>query len=322
MQSLTNRVKDELVAVTVQSNSARMAELAAMIRYGGVMGMVDGIFKVVIEFNHLGASRRIMKELSELLQIDSQLYSVQPYNTDPRYHVVVEEGAAELIRRVGLITRGGHPVVGLPPRVINGTVTDTEAAWRGAFLATGFLQDPARASLLEVEAPSIEAALALVGCARRCGLVARTKETRMGIRTAIRDGDAVGAMLTRMGAHMTRLEWDKERLQREATTSTNRLANFDDANLRRSAQAAIAAAARAERALEILGDSVPEHLAEAGHLRVRHVQASLEELGKLAEPPMTKDAIAGRIRRLLSMADKVATEQGVPDTKSALKTEA
>ena len=31
----------------------------------------------------------------------------------------------------------------------------------------------------------------------------------------------------------------------------NRLANFDDANLRRSAQAAIAAGARVQRALEI-----------------------------------------------------------------------
>ena len=47
-----------------------------------------------------------------------------------------------------------------------------------------------------------------------------------------------------------------------------RLANFDDANLRRSARAAVAAAARVERALEILGESVPEHLAAAGTLDV------------------------------------------------------
>ena len=30
-------------------------------------------------------------------------------------------------------------------------------------------------------------------------------------------------------------------------------------------------------------------------------QASLEELGQIADPPLTKDAIAGRIRRLLAM---------------------
>ena len=50
----------------------------------------------------------------------------------------------------------------------------------------------------------------------------------------------------------------------------NRLVNFDDANLRRSAQAAVAACARVERALEILGDDVPEHLRYAGELRLAH----------------------------------------------------
>ncbi len=33
---------------------------------------------------------------------------------------------------------------------------------------------------------------------------------------------------------------------------------------------------------------------------------------------MTKDAIAGRIRRLLTMADKRASDLGIPDTESAV----
>ena len=107
-------------------------------------------------------------------------------------------------------------------------------------------------------------------------------------------------------------------MRREVRATANRLANFDDANLRRSARAAVAAAARVERALEILGDSVPGHLLAAGRLRVEHRQASLEELGQLADPPMTKDAVAGRIRRLLSMADKKAAVDGIPDTESAV----
>lgn len=107
-------------------------------------------------------------------------------------------------------------------------------------------------------------------------------------------------------------------MRREVRATANRLANFDDANLRRSARAAVAAAARVERALEILGDEVPDHLVAAGQLRVTHRQASLEELGQLADPPMTKDAVAGRIRRLLSMADKKARTDGIPDTESAV----
>ena len=119
-------------------------------------------------------------------------------------------------------------------------------------------------------------------------------------------------------AHESVLAWEERRMRREVRATANRLANFDDANLRRSARAAVAAGARVQRAMEILGEDVPAHLLEAGRLRLEHQQASLEELGSLADPPMTKDAIAGRIRRLLAMADKRAAELGIPDTEAGL----
>ena len=103
-------------------------------------------------------------------------------------------------------------------------------------------------------------------------------------------------------------------MRREVRATANRLANFDDANLRRSARAAVAAGARVERALEILGEEIPDHLQLAGRLRLEHKQASLEELGQLHDPVLTKDAIAGRIRRLLAMADKRAIDLGIPGT--------
>ena len=59
----------------------------------------------------------------------------------------------------------------------------------------------------------------------------------------------------------------------------------------------------------------------AGDLRLEHKQASLEELGQLHDPVLTKDAIAGRIRRLLAMADKRAEDLGIPDTEASLTPE-
>ena len=160
-----------------------------------------------------------------------------------------------------------------------------------------------------------------MGAARRLGVAAKAREVRGTDRVVVRDGEAIGALLTRMGAQDTRLVWEERRMRREVRATANRLANFDDANLRRSARAAVAAAARVERALLILGEDVPDHLAAAGALRVQHRQASLEELGQLADPPMTKDAVAGRIRRLLSMADRKAKDTGIPDTESAVTAE-
>jgi DNA-binding protein WhiA len=226
---------------------------------------------------------------------------------------VVQDGEA-LARQTGLIDTRGRPVRGLPPRVVSGSVCDAEGAWRGAFLAHGSLTEPGRSSALEVTCPGPEAALALVGAARRLGIQAKAREVRGVDRVVLRDGDAIGAMLTRLGAHDAVMAWEERRMRREVRATANRLANFDDANLRRSARAAVAAGARVERALEILGEDVPDHLREAGTLRLEHKQASLEELGQLAQPPMTKDAVAGRIRRLLAMADKRAADLGIPGT--------
>jgi hypothetical protein len=114
------------------------------------------------------------------------------------------------------------------------------------------------------------------------------------------------------------MAWEERRMRREVRATANRLANFDDANQRRSARAAVAAGARAQRALDILGEDVPDHLRLAGQLRVQHREASLEELGQLHEPALTKDAIAGRIRRLLAMADKRAHDLGIDDTEAGL----
>jgi DNA-binding protein WhiA len=137
----------------------------------------------------------------------------------------------------------------------------------------------------------------------------------------VRDGDAIGVLLTRIGAHDCVMAWEERRMRREVRATANRLANFDDANLRRSARAAVAAGARVERAMEILGADAPDHLLDAGRLRLEHKQSSLEELGSMSEPAMTKDAVAGRIRRLLAMADKRAADEGIPNTEAAVTAE-
>ncbi|GAB94463.1 putative WhiA family regulatory protein [Kineosphaera limosa NBRC 100340] len=321
--AMTAKVKDELSRLPVTKPCCRKAEVAATLRFAGGLHIISGRIVIEAELDTASAARRLRAALTELYGVNSELMVISAggLRRTSRYVVRVQEGGEALARQSGLIDVRGRPVRGLPPRVVNGSTCDAEAAWRGAFLAHGSLTEPGRSSSLEVTCPGPEAALAMVGAARRLELSAKAREVRGVDRVVIRDGDAIGAMLTRMGAHDAVLAWEERRVRREVRATANRLANFDDANLRRSARAAVAAGARVERALEILGDEIPDHLREAGNLRLEHKQASLEELGALAQPPMTKDAVAGRIRRLLAMADKRAQEQGIPGTEAVLTEE-
>jgi DNA-binding protein WhiA len=322
--AMTAQVKAELANTPITKTCCRKAEVASMLRFAGGLHIVSGKIVVEAELDTGAAARRLRKDIAEVYGHQSDVVMVQGngIRKGSRYLVRIVKDGEALARQTGLLDQRGRPVRGLPPAVVSGGSCDAVAAWRGAFLAHGSLTEPGRSSSLEVTCPGPEAALALVGVARRLGgISAKAREVRGVDRVVIRDGDAIGALLTRLGAHESLMAWEERRMRREVRATANRLANFDDANLRRSARAAVAAGARVDRALEILAEEVPDHLKLAGYLRLEHKQASLEELGALHDPPLTKDAIAGRIRRLLAMADKRAEELGIPDTEASLTPE-
>jgi len=318
--AMTAAVKDELSRLTVTKGCCRKAEVASLLRFAGGLHLVAGRVVVEADLDAGSTARRLRKEVAELYGHASDVHVVAPggLRKGNRWVVRISKDGEGLARQSGLLDGHGRPVRGLPPSVVSGAICDAAAAWRGAFLAHGSLTEPGRSSSLEITCPGPEAALALVGAARRLGVQAKAREVRGIDRVVVRDGDAIAVLLTRLGAHEALISWEDRRMRREVRATANRLANFDDANLRRSARAAVAAGARVERALEILGQDAPDHLLEAGRLRIEHANASLEELGALGAPPLTKDAIAGRIRRLLAMADKHARDLGIPDTESSV----
>jgi len=318
--AMTGLVKDELSRISVLKPCCRKAEVSTLLRFAGGLHLAAGRIVVEAELDTGAAARRLRKDVAEVFGHSSELIVLAPsgLRKGNRYVVRVTKDGESLARQTGLVDGHGRPVRGLPRQVVSGTSCDCESAWRGAFLAHGSLTEPGRSMSLEVTCPGPEAALAMVGAARRLKIHAKAREVRGVDRVVIKDGDAISALLTRLGAHDSMLAWEDRRMRREVRATANRLANFDDANLRRSARAAVAAGARVERALEILGASAPEHLIVAGELRIKHRQASLEELGQLAEPALTKDAIAGRIRRLLALADRRAMELGIPGTEAHL----
>lgn len=318
--ALTADVKEELLGVDAGKTTVRAAELATILRLAGGLHLISGRIAIESELDSPELARHVRKALAELYGVRSEVsvISASGLRRTNQYLVRVIDGGETLARQTGLLDARRRPIRGLPNRLTTGSREELAALWRGAFLAHGSLTDPGRSAALEITCPGNETAMALVGAAGRIGVAAKAREVRGVHRVVIRDGDAIAAMLRQMGAENTVRSWEELRQKREVRATANRLVNFDDANLRRSAQAAVAACARVERAMEILGPQMPEHLRYAGELRLSHREASLDELGHYADPPMTKDAVAGRIRRLLAMADKRAVELGIDGTEASL----
>ncbi|WP_166986405.1 DNA-binding protein WhiA [Canibacter zhoujuaniae] len=321
--SQTSVVREELRQIEVCDQGVRNAELITALRFAGGLHNISGRVALEAEFHSPYILQRMRKALFEMYGVVTEAKQLPVNSTKPGQPMFLfrtSDGEA-IARRLGLLDSRRQQVRGLPNRVATGSPDELAAAWRGAFMARGMLTAPGRSASLELTSPTNEAAMALVGAAGRLGIQAKSREIRGQVKVLIRDPEAIAEMLSKMGATKSAEFWNNQRQDREKRATANRLVNFDDANLRRSAQASAAACARVERALEILGDDVPEHLKVAGQLRLTHREASLDELGSKAEPPLTKDAIAGRIRRLLGMADKVAKQLGIPGTEAAIPRE-
>lgn len=323
--SLTADLKYELTRLKPTASELRLAELSVILRFTASVHVVNATMILEAEFDSSQLANRVKSELQDLFGIDSkvEILHASGIRKASRHNLRVLKQTDLLIRQTGLYYPTGKPVRGIHSRFISDSADVAAAVWRGAILAHGSLTDPGRSSSLEVTCPSNEAASSLVGLAKRLGITgAKSREVRGVHRVVVREGDEIASLLKLIGATTVFEKWNQLRVKKEVRTSANRLANFDDANLRRSAQAAVAAGARVARALEILGPDIPAHLKYAGELRLQHKAASLDELGHLASPPMTKDAVAGRIRRLLAMADKLAEDLGIPNTEAYLGDEA
>ena len=155
--------------------------------------------------------------------------------------------------------------------------------------------------------------MALVGAAGRLGISAKAREVRGVHRVVIRDGEAISAMLALMGATDTVAQ-----LGGAAPAPRGARHGEPPRQLRRRQPPPLGAGRRRRvrprraRAWRSSATTSPTTCKYAGELRLAHRDASLDELGHHADPPMTKDAVAGRIRRLLAMADKQAADLGVP----------
>ena len=176
--AMTAAVKDELSRLSVSKTCCRRAEVSSLLRFAGGLHIVAGRVVVEAELDSGSTARRLRKEVHELFGHHSDVHVITSggLRKGTRYVVRVVKDGEGLARQTGLLDPRGRPVRGLPAHVVSGGSCDSEAAWRGAFLAHGSLTEPGRSSSLEVTCPGPEAALALVGSARRIGVSAKSRE--------------------------------------------------------------------------------------------------------------------------------------------------
>lgn len=301
LERVTAELKRELGAVREERPGVRHAGLVTQLRLAGEVGVRDGTTTIRAGFDSPAPALRMRSELGALHGRGGlRAEVVTGGGGTPRYQVRVTAPGTDLARATGLVDRTGRPVLGLPPAVVAAGPAVAAGVWRGALIARGRVARPAGRVRLVVSCPGPAVVLALVGAARGLGVLAAPQETVSEHRVVVRDPESAEALLRSVGAPGVAEVLSRVPVAPRDTTSTD--GSLQTVNARRAATAAAATTERVRVALRALGDDVAPHLREAALLRLEYPSLSLAELGRLADPPLTKDTVAGRLRRLVRLS--------------------
>jgi len=173
------------------------------------------------------------------------------------------------------------------------------AALRGAFLAAGSVTDPRRGYHLEFACRTDDAVRALTGLLAALGADAAVTRRRRRPLVYVKGASGVADVLAIAGAARAVLALDDLLALRYTKNLTRRRVNSEAANAARSAATS---ARQREAALRVSRgrrqDALTPALREGVRLRIAHPHYTLAELGARARPPVSKAAMAYRLREI------------------------
>ena len=100
------------------------------------------------------------------------------------------------------------------------------------------------------------------------------------------------------------MEFENIRILKEVNNASNRAVNCDLANVERQVKAAQKQLQAIEKLMTV-HKMLPPELQEFCQARLQNPNASLEELGKLMNPPLSKSGVNHRMRKILKLAEEI-----------------
>ena len=284
---LTHDIADNLTEKTSPLRDRR-PEIVSLIRFCADMNITNKTLHIDINIGYKPTAIWVHRLLAEIYGFMPQLCAKNDTYT-------IRLQGVKRAQQCGLLDSQCKPTTGLPPELR--TPTTAAAVLRGAFLACGTLHTQRGELTIEFCCPNQPTAHALATAARILGADAHACLIDQHNTLTIKN-DAALTLLRRLGAHRT---ISGKNLTRYATPHIPKTHLLVGANKTRTQSAAQRTCTQIQHAINTLGpENIPTDLLHAAQLRLNHPHASLAQLAHLAQPPTTKHAIAGKLRRLIT----------------------
>ncbi len=180
---------------------------------------------------------------------------------------------------------------------------------RGAFLACGTVTDPERGYHLEFVVPYKRLCMDFMKFMDELGLNPKYIVRKGNHIIYFKDSESIEDILAIIGAQSASLHVMGIKIEKDVKNTVNRRLNFEISNISKTVNAANLQVEAIELIEKNAGiSSLPDNLQELARLRLDNPEASLSELEKLLDEPISRSGINHRLNRIVKIAEKFKTE--------------
>lgn len=311
--SFSSELKEELSKISNHNNECcKMAELAGYLITNCNVVKENGEFILKMTTENSSAIKRVYNAFKKIYGIEP-ITNVTRETTDNGMLFelyVSDKKDLQKIFENSLINIDANLQIVIDDK---GKIKEKEccmkAFLRGVFLGTGSIATPENANHLEIVLNNVENANFINSILHELGVNAKIIKRKKSTVLYLKDAEEISKFLVIIGSNISVLSYEQTRVMKEYRNDINRKINCEVANMDK---VATAASNQLNDIMLIKSKNefikLSKELQDVALLREKNPEASLEKIGEMLEPRLSKAGVSHRFKKIKQIADELRNE--------------
>lgn len=297
--SFSKRCKKEVLK---KEPISKMGELLSIIHFIGSIRINMGGYNIKFETDSNSYARYIYNLIKDLYDYSStfEIFDKSYKDKDRIFTVLVEDNEIS----EDLINKKSHGFIDNFKDIEDVSLDDIKSFLKIAFIYKGSINDPKRGYNLEIIAREENELRLIKESMDTFDLNAKINDRGDYYIVYIKDSDKISDFLAIIGANKSLFELENVRAMKSIRNDINRQTNFDKANIDRTVKASL----RQVDAIKAVINSeeyhkLSEDMKEIANIRIDNPYISIEEIGQMMDPVMSKAKVNYRLQKFIKLAE-------------------
>lgn len=301
--SFSKRCKKEILKKEPEKSQIEM-ELVAYFYFSGSIRIVDNSYQILFKASENIEARYIYKIIKEKYDYSPamEIQNKRKFSKDRSYIVLVEDSdisdkILELVEYYDIYNLDSF-------RKKLDSNDEKKVVLKLAFLLKGSINDPYRGYNLEINLSDMSEVRLIESFMKDFNIDPKINKRGESYSVYIKNSDKISDFLALIGANKSLFDLENVRAMKSIRNDINRQTNFDKANIDRTIKASF----RQVDAINKLKERnefayLSDDLKELAKLRVDYPYVSIQELGDMMEPKLSKAKVNYRLQKFIKLAE-------------------